>query len=334
MASGIKEFIEREVDKAEFRALYLEYIDVLSAQDLPVIFELAHFSKLVGFDLHVVAAMVHSTETFYRRFEIPKSSGGVRVIEAPLPSLLSVQRWILQNILKKLEINGAAHGFVRGRSIVTNASAHIGGKDLFKCDIKEFFPSVLIARVAAIFKSFGYSPTVSAFLARICTLRGSLPQGGATSPALSNVTLRRMDRRLLALAGEAGLVYTRYADDLNFSGDCISWSFGRLVRKIAQEEGFELNDAKTRRIGAKSKKLITGLVVKKDGLSLPRTTKREIRQQVHRIIKDGAISESERYGDLLYVDRVVGRLSFWRQVEPNHPFVLKNWDAIRQIQFG
>jgi retron-type reverse transcriptase len=105
----------------------------------------------------------------YIRFQIPKKTGGKRDISVPMPQLKQAQEWILHNILEKLELHNAAHGFRCGRSIVTNAQPHLGAEAIVNIDLKDFFPSISYKRVKGLFKSFGYSEAASILFGLICT---------------------------------------------------------------------------------------------------------------------------------------------------------------------
>src|SRR5207237_9566311 len=191
---------------------------------------------------------------------------GVACTSAPKPALAQAQRWVFEHILSKLEVEPPAHGFVRGRSIVSNAAPHVGKAVVVNLDLKEFFPSITFRRVKGLFQAFGYSEHVATVLALLCTepprvqaeLDGKvyhvalgdrvLPQGACTSPAITNALCRRLDRRLRGLAARHGFAYTRYADDLTFSGDNTT-AVGKLlksVRGIVQAEGFTEHPRKTR----------------------------------------------------------------------------------------
>ncbi len=256
-AEYLGQFIRR--DKT-IRA-YLVFVEKLVSQTLPVIFELNHLAELVGIKTSLLASLVNRSSSFYRDFEIPKRKGGVRVISTPSPSLLLIQRWISNNILQKIPTHSSVHGFVRGRSIVTNAQQHCGQECLLKMDIADFFPSISIRRVIEIFKRCGYPNNVSYYLASICCLRGSLPQGAATSPLLSNIVFKRIDRRLCGLSSKWKITYTRYADDLAFSGMYIPLKFSSYVSNVIEEEGFKVNPKKTILIRNKGKKIVTGISV-------------------------------------------------------------------------
>jgi hypothetical protein len=211
-----------------------------------------------------------------------------------------MQRKILAEILDPVPLHPLAHGFRAGRSIVTNAQAHCGKLTLLRFDLVDFFPSVSSARVFRIFRSLGYPTGIAKLLMGLCTTRipadvwderpgagdGSdflarqrlvsrhLPQGAPTSPALANLAAHRLDRRLFGLANAAGAIYTRYADDLAFSGGGdLARSRKRFethVAVIVHEEGFALNHRKTRMMRAGVRQQVAGVVVNV-GPNIPRS---------------------------------------------------------------
>ena len=226
------------------------------------------------------AAVVH-----YRRFLIPKRSGGQRAIWAPLPQLKAAQRWVLQNVVERLPVHGAAHGFLTGRSTVTNAAEHMGSKAVLKVDLKDFFPTVTLPRVKGVFRKAGYREQVATLLALLCTESPReiverdgktwyvalgprcLPQGAPTSPGITNTLCLRLDQRLTGLAARYGWRYTRYADDLTFSlplghkGKPNLGALLGLVRRVVGAEGFKVHPDKTRVSRSGGRQAVTGLVV-------------------------------------------------------------------------
>jgi hypothetical protein len=253
----------------------------------------------------------------YYRFTIPKRDGSPRPICAPLPKLKAVQHWILRNIVERLPVHGAAHGFLPGRSILTNATVHTNPKTILKMDVKDFFPTVTLPRVKGIFRNAGYREQVATLLALLCTespreivdLDGKryyvalgprcLPQGAPTSPGLTNTLCLRMDRRLTGLAKHYGWRYTRYADDLTFSlpGDAQGppklGALMGVVTRIVAEEGFTVHPDKTRVLRKGGRQKVTGLVVNGTGAPrVPRKLKRELRAAIFNLthgkpLKDG-----------------------------------------------
>jgi retron-type reverse transcriptase len=215
---------------------------------------------------------------------IPKSAGPPRLIEAPKPTIKAIQRKILDAILARIPVHDAAHGFIKRRSPLTGAQIHAAESVLITFDLKDFFPSLAYPRVHGLFRAFGYPHETARALAGLCTtttpetIRAELapsaqalhavlhlPQGAPTSPALANLLAWKLDRRLAGLAKAAGAHYTRYADDLAFSGDESFVrrleNFRHAVAKITTAEGFALNHAKTRTMPASARQLVTGILV-------------------------------------------------------------------------
>jgi RNA-directed DNA polymerase len=315
------------LQNAKFKGPDLEqlvlYAKSLDGNGLPIVFSLKHLSKVLCVKPKVLSTMIFQTECFYRTFSIPKRSGGVREIDAPSPLLLQCQQWIVANILNTIPVVEPVHGFTRNKSIKTNASAHIGCREMLHLDIKDFFPSINVKRVVNFFKQLGYSPAVSFYFGRLCCKDGHLTQGSAASPGLSNQILGWVDFRLSALAKVGGLSYTRYADDITFSGSSISWRLIPIISRILAENGFMVNEDKTRLVGPKGRKIITGISISSGSLKIPKETRRRLRAEVFFVQKLGVWEYVERnkIDDPVYFDRLIGRLSYWRHIEPENKFV-------------
>jgi RNA-directed DNA polymerase len=301
---------------------------------LPVIFEVEHLSLLVGIKIDELFKMICSPVSFYRVFNIPKRRGGYREISSPYPSLLSCQAWIYKNILLCRDIHDCAHGFVPGRSVVTNARCHLNKKALLKMDLKDFFPSIPMSWVVNFFSDLGYSKSISFYLASLSCLNGSLAQGSATSPYLSNILLVSLDSRLNKLARAYNLSYTRYADDLAFSGDYIPHKFISIVEGVVVDYGLSPNKNKTSLLLNSGQRIVTGVSVSGGRLTLPRSTRRDIRKEFHYIKKYGVLSHisKEKIRNPFYLDVIEGRLSFWLQVEPDSTFALDAIGYIRSVR--
>jgi RNA-directed DNA polymerase len=247
-----------------------------------------------------------ATRLHYYRFTLPKRDGSERPIWAPLPKLKAAQRWIQHHIVEKLLVHGAVHGFLPGRSVLTNAAAHTGSAVVLHLDLKDFFPTVTLPRVKGIFRKAGYREQVATLLALLCTEAPReivqqdgktyyvalgprcLPQGAPTSPALTNTLCLRLDQRLSGLAARLGWRYTRYADDLTFSlplghkGKPRLGALLGLVQRIVAAEGFRINAAKTRVARRGCRQKVTGLVVNGDGSPrVPRVLRRQLRAAGH-----------------------------------------------------
>lgn len=228
----------------------------------------------------------------YRYRWVPKPRGGSRLLEIPTPLLRRTQRRLLDQLLNRVEVHPTVHGFRPGRSAITNATEHCARAVVVRFDLTDFFPSIALGRVYSLFRALGYPEPVVRLLAGLCTTRlphrvwnarpnpapdGSdypkwvrynvrhLPQGAPTSPALANVVAHRLDRRLAGLAKSCGATYTRYADDLTFSGsEELRRVWKRLARRvvlIAAEEGFSVNRGKTHAMSRGARQTVTGVVV-------------------------------------------------------------------------
>ncbi len=248
----------------------------------------------------------------YVTFLIPKRSGGRRLIMAPKRRLKTIQRKLLALVVEKLPVSDRAHAFRRGHSIRTGAEPHIGKRLVLKLDLKDFFPSVTFARVRGLLVAYGYSYPVASTLSVLMTEAERQPvevdssiyhvpigerhcvQGAPTSPGICNALLLRLDHRLEGLAKRRGLIYTRYADDLSFSGDMdrhAAHKLRSLITQIVEQEGFAINSEKTRIMGQGSRQSVTGVIVNKT-LGLSRPERRRLRAMAHGLSRPSGVGET------------------------------------------
>ncbi|ABZ75089.1 RNA-directed DNA polymerase (Reverse transcriptase) [Shewanella halifaxensis HAW-EB4] len=267
--------------------------------------------------------MTGVSNLFYRQFPLKKRSGGIRTIESPYPKLAYVQRWIKNHILEIKPISSNALAYVQGSSHIENAKRHIGAKELLKIDLVDFFEYIKLSTVKSIFTECGYTEKVSHQLAKLCTLRDRLPQGAPSSPVISNLVLVELDKRLQSISKKHELVYTRYADDLCFSGHAISDEFFSLVKDEIESEGFVVNQNKSGVVRGHKRKLITGLVVSEYGVRVPKKMRREYRKQAHYMLKNGIEQLNGNMGMLnpLHIDEVIGKGQYILSVEPGNAYV-------------
>jgi len=279
----------------------------------------------------------------YRHRWVERPGAVPRLLEAPTPLLRAVQRRVLERILVWVPTHPAAHGFVRGRSAISHARAHEGADEVVCLDLRAFFASVRVARVDGLFRAMGYPEAVAWTLACLCThqtpvrvlhdmpaggaddarawLRAGLrerhlAQGAPTSPALANLACFALDRRLTGLAEAAGRAYTRYADDLTFSG--AAGGPERLVsavRMIVGDEGFALHPAKTRVRSRDQRQVVTGLVVN-DRVGVPREYHEQLRAVLHDAGRHGpAAANRLRHPD--FRSYLEGRVGWVESVNPH-----------------
>lgn len=326
-------FTKRGISK-DLAATYMDYIRKLYNSSSPVIFEFEHLSRLIGVDEHQLQSMVYSSSSFYRKFNMKKRSGGIREINAPYPSLLMCQDWIYRNILISKPVHDSAHGFVPGRSIFSNASIHLGAKCLLKMDLKDFFPSIKINWVVKYFSDIGYADNISFCLASLCCKDGMLVQGASTSPYLSNILLVGLDKRLSLLSMKYGLKFTRYADDMTFSGAYIPHKFISIVSSVINDYGLMVNIDKTRLQIDSNQKIVTGLSVAGETLTIPRKHKRKIRQEVHFIRRYGLVSHVSKLKERnpFHLESLIGKFNFWLQAEPGSLEAKESIEFLKELK--
>ncbi|MGP4061469.1 reverse transcriptase domain-containing protein [Halobacillus sp. H74] len=210
----------------------------------------------------------------YKKFKIPKKTGGFREISAPNISLKILQQKL--NHILSLHYNPrfTSHGFINGKSIVTNAQQHVKQNYILNLDIEDFFNSINFGRIRGILASFfGISNVAATTIANICCYNNSLPQGAPTSPILSNMICFKLDKEMHSLAKKHSCIYTRYADDLSFSTSKNylpislaykeegTYKLSSNITKILDENGFVAKNSKTRVTNRNQRMEVTGLTV-------------------------------------------------------------------------
>jgi RNA-directed DNA polymerase len=242
------------------------------------------------------------------------------LIMAPKRRLKAMQRKLVDVLIEKLPVSDVAHGFRKGRNVRTGAEPHLGRRVLLRIDLKDFFPTVTFARVRGLLIAYGYGYRVATTLAVLMTEAQRQPvelngviyhvpvgarhcvQGAPTSPGLCNAILLRLDRRLTGLAKKRGLTYTRYTDDLTFSGDVDTDTIHRFrtaATKLIEAEGFFVNPHKVRIMRQAARQSVTGVVVNKV-LGLSRKERRKIRAMIHNAKRTGENSP-QLEGKLAYL---------------------------------
>ncbi|SDP22929.1 Reverse transcriptase (RNA-dependent DNA polymerase) [Klenkia soli] len=281
----------------------------------------------------------------YRRRWLARPGRVPRLLEVPTPRLRAVQRVLLDAVLAPIPAHPAAHGFVPGRSALTGARQHVGADVVLTMDLAAFFATVTAGRVWATLRTAGYPEPVATLLTGLCTTRATrddlatmpgggtdaardharaalarphLPQGAPTSPQLANLAAHRLDRRLDGLAAAAGAAYTRYADDLSFSGGRGTAALRDRVAGIVVDEGFAVQPAKTRVRGRGARQTVTGVVVN-ERTSLPRAELDALRARLTNAVRRGpsAADLAAFDGDVHALRRhLTGRVAWVAQVHP------------------
>ena len=289
---------------------------------------------------------------------VAKRSGGYRLLEIPKSRLRAVQRRILHELVEYVPPHQAAHGFRATRSCVTNAAQHVGKKVVIRMDLQDFFVSVCGLRIAALFRTLGYPDGAARVLTGLCTsqvpphmlavtdpakyefelprpdwlmrkrfLSPHLPQGAPTSPALANLCAFNLDLRLHAAAESLDARYTRYADDLVFSGgrqlERAAERFVTLVGTIVLEEGFSVNFRKTCVMPHSSRQRVTGIVVNEKP-NLPRNKRDELKAILHNCIVRGP-ADQNRTGVHDFRGHLAGRIGYLKMIAPLHGQRMERW---------
>ncbi len=328
-------------------------VEKLQSLDLPLLATPADVARALELTIPRLRWLAYHTEasrtSHYVHFEVPKKSGGTRMLSSPHKTMAQSQQWILRNILDRIPAHNSAHGFLTGRSTLTNALPHVSMGVVVNVDLKEFFPSITFPRINGLFQGFGYSPAVGTILALICTEcprrkveydgkvyfvstgPRALPQGACTSPALSNLVSRKLDARLSGLCARLGWNYTRYADDMTFSStgktsNEIGYLLAR-VRHVVEDEGFSINGKKTRVQRQSCAQSVTGIVVN-ERPGVERKTVRRVRAILHRAAREG-LQAQNRAGLPDFARHLDGMIAYISMVNPRHGQGLRSaWKSL------
>ena len=325
-------------------------------QGAPAILTLMHLAKRMDVSYKFLRSVIASKEgTHYRDFHISKRDGGGRRIAVPSPELMAVQRWIVREILRDRPVHRASFAYARGSSIYACARRHAGAGWLLKLDIHDFFESIPEKAVYRVFREIGYARLVSFELARLCTrpwvapprgkraertvanpsrrgieiyrreLTGYLPQGAPTSPMLSNLVFRVLDEHLSQLATRHGLIYTRYSDDLTFSGPASGFSRDRAtaiigeVRDLLATRRFRLHERKITIVPPGGRKVVLGLLVDRAAPRLSRELRGRLEDHVRGIEKFGIAPHAAARGFASatgMINHIAGLLRFAGHIQP------------------
>lgn len=316
------------------------------------LFTLKHLALETGIDWSYLRDVIRRQRNPYREIHIAKRDGNTRVIHAPEEPLKQAQRWILDNVLPTLgPRHPNSYAYDAAASTVDCAKRHIGARWLIKTDLHNFFPSVIEREVYKIFRSLQYSPLLSFEFARICTwptrqkrlakemhprevdpalpyrqiTQGRLPQGAPTSGALANEAMRQTDTRLSSFAIRKGLVYTRYSDDMVFSG---RGEFERVhsaqlhseIRRIVTSGGFVLHNQKSQIVPPGARKVVLGVLVGETGVAVLPEQKRQLGLYLHAVTTYGFLEFVSHRGfesSVSFLNHVFGWLSYLSQIDPD-----------------
>lgn len=328
----------------------------ISDQGAYPVLTLKHLAELTGSSWKYLREIVARERDPYLDIDRPKRGGRTRPISSPEPVLMEVQRWILHHVLYAHRTHPASFAYQPGKSILGCASSHLGARWLVKLDIHGFFHAIPERRIYPIFRSLGYTRLLSFELTRLCTREswqgeeisgyrnvpyrapreGRLPQGAPTSGALANIVMLALDTKLEAVARNDGLVYTRYSDDLTFSG---GRAFSRdraaqLMRHcsgLIESGGFAPHRSKMRVVPPGARHVVLGLLLTENRVRLLPEFKRRLEVHIRGVRKFGITGHAEHrhFGSALsMINHVDGCIAFAQSVEPAFAEIAeKRWDA-------
>ena len=269
-------------------------------------------------------------EDHYRSLWIPKRRGGYRRLDVPDPLLMQVQKNILHHILDGFSASEAASAYQKNVSAAQAAALHRGKKLVLKLDIRDFFGSITFPLVLGRGFPAAYFPQeVRTLLTSLCCFHQHLPQGAPTSPSLSNLVMKPFDAHMLAWCGERGISYTRYCDDMTFSGDFKPASVIGKTTGFLETMGMELNREKTVISSQAERQTVTGITVNQV-CQLPRDTRRKLRQEVHRVLRYGT-GETDPVQSVRCLERLLGRVSYLLQVRPDDAWFQERRKELRKL---
>ncbi|WP_294293033.1 reverse transcriptase family protein [uncultured Chryseobacterium sp.] len=270
----------------------LNYSEKIFSKNLPIIYNYQHLSELVGYKHTYITRVKKSTYFFYRHFKIKKKNGTSRTISEPLPNLKEIQNFILKEILYTQKVSKYCKSYIPKKNIKEYLKYHINEKQVLTIDIENFFPSIKFTHVLNLFINFNYAQNLAETLSFLCTyidikyndrndLR-YLPQGAPTSPYLSNLILKNFDDKIAEYCFDNKIKYTRYADDMAFSGNEINKE--QIIEFVQSQllDGLNINMDKVNFMKQNHPQIISGVIVN-EKLQLPKKERNHIRNQIHHI---------------------------------------------------
>jgi len=316
----VKKFTEKALENG-FSTDYIEkclsYANPILSNNLPVVYNIYHLSGLVGYNVSYLKRAVKFPKYFYRKFEIDKRNGKKRTLNEPLPSLKEIQLWILDEILYKCKVSRYAKAYVPKRSIKEHTIYHTNEPYVLTLDIKEFFRTIKFELVETLFCNMGYSMKLSNLLTKLCFLEDELPQGASTSPYISNLIMKDFDEEISKYCISNKIKYTRYADDLAFSGNLNADEVEVLVKGELSKIGLELNDEKRKLMKPNQPQLVSGIIVNKKA-QLPKKVRNSLRNEMYYIKNFGLENHMERTNQKKpnYLKHLLGRINYVLQINP------------------
>ncbi len=317
-------------------------LDFSSLHDIPFVYDTHQLAIYLGESPKFLWQFVKNVNKMYNIYEVPKKSGGTRKLCSPKSRLKSIQKRILKVFLNKMPISNYATAYVKGKTLFENASPHTNKKYLLKMDISDFFGSIRFEQVySAAFNTTLFPKQIGVMLTTLCCRKDVLPQGAPTSPALSNIVMKRFDNYIGNWCKKRGIAYTRYCDDLTFSADIPMYNVYAKVKSMLEDMGFEINNKKTHFVTSTSRQSVTGLTVNQK-VAVSKDYKRALRQEIYYVFKYG-LAQNIMHGNITrfinnntpdtvgYYFNLIGRIGYVLQIEPDAKYF---HSALLKLQSG
>jgi len=299
--------------------------------------ELSSLERDLGISAKTLYAVSNNISKHYHKSQLPKKGGGCRNLTVPDEMLKSIQKRITEILLIHMPISRYATAYRFGSSTIRNARPHVGKKVVLKLDILHFFDSIRYSTVKdKVFPDEIYAESLRILLTMLCYHRDALPQGAPSSPAITNIILYSFDELVGQRCRKQGITYTRYCDDMTFSGDFDPSDVIRFVRLELKKLGFLLNEQKTRIQRAGQQQTVTGIVVN-EKLSIPADYRRKLRQELYYCRKFGIQNHLHKIGlevsEDAYRMQLMGKINYVLQTNPDNPEMLaaKKWVSHHEI---
>lgn len=294
-----------------------EYTSKLIDANVPVIYDLKHLSLYLDVSEKKLNAIIENPELSYNKRIIVSKRRKKREIYIPNDQLKYIQKWILENILYKISASKYSKGFTPNKSTYDNALPHINKAYVLNIDFQDFFINISSEQIFNIFSKIGYSDKVSAYLTKLSSYNGILPQGAPSSPYISNLVCLELDNKIGKFISNKDINYTRYADDLSFSSNTDLSLFIEQIESIILEENFKINKNKFRLQKWYERQMVTGLVVNTK-VNVPRKYYRQIKQEIFYCKRYGVASHMEKRGYIYsnYKYHLYGKALYIKMINP------------------
>ena len=297
--------------------------------------ELSSLEQDLGISAKTLYAVSNNINKHYHKAKLPKKSGGYRNLSVPDDILKAIQRQISEVLLIHMPVSRYAKAYRFGSSTLRNAKHHVGKQVVLKLDILHFFDSIRYSTVKdKVFPAEIYAEPLRILLTMLCYHKDALPQGAPSSPTITNIILYEFDELIGQWCRECGIAYTRYCDDMTFSGDFEPEEVIRFVRLELKKIGFLLNEQKTRIQYPSQQQTVTGIVVN-EKMSIPADYRRKLRQELYYCRKFGIQEHLQKIGLEIPEDnyrmQLLGKVNYVLQVHPDDQDMLRARKWLRQI---